>query len=182
MKAISIKIYLFLIVVIVQLAVPSMMILNYENILNNGKIYKFELVTLIPKDTFRNKSPYIYFKESAFKNDTTKKWKRGEEIYVWIAKNSTDNFIQFNKISREFPNSIDFIKANISSIKDDSIALSFPFDKYIEVEPNLSKIKTLFKSSSTDSTFKCYALVSIINGTALISDVVFNNKPIKEIK
>lgn len=176
MKAKSIKIYLFLIVVIVQLAVPSMMILNYENILNNGKTYKFELVSLYSRD------PYIYFKGSKFKNDTTKKWKRGEEIYVWIAKDSIDNFVHFNKISREFPSSVDFIKANISSIINDSISLSFPFDKYIEDEPNLSKIKTLFKNSSTDSTFKCYALVSIINGTALISDVVFNNKSIKEIK
>lgn len=67
MKNKNIIIILFLIVAVAQLFVPLQMIYNQEDIINTGKIVKFQCEPIDPNDPFRGKYITLNFKESEIK-------------------------------------------------------------------------------------------------------------------
>lgn len=174
---------IFLILSAIQLIVPSKMIVDYDKILDKGKTLKFSINLYTPNETYRNRDTFIYFKENKYINDTTKKWNRGEEVFVLLKYNALNSFAQIDKVTRLVPNSkADFVKATIDINKGDSISINYSFDRYLTYEPNSQKIEKLYKKYVKDSTQKCYALVSVIDGEAILKDVIINNKSINEIK
>ena len=78
----------FILVALVQLYVPSKMILHREEILDTGKEYKFKTAPIDPTDPFRGKYITLRYDENMVEIQNEKDWVRGETIYVFLAKDS----------------------------------------------------------------------------------------------
>ena len=75
MKNKNIIIILFLLVALAQLFVPAQMIYNQEDILDTGKLVKFQCEPIDPNDPFRGKYITLNFKENRIKVKNFKNWK-----------------------------------------------------------------------------------------------------------
>ena len=183
MKNKNILIILFLFVAIAQLFVPLQMIYNQEDILNTGKIVKFQCEPIDPNDPFRGKYITLNFKENRIKVKNLKEWNSNETIFAKI-ETSKDGFAKIKSISRTEPtdNSI-YLKLKINYIADyeNKIYLDFPFNRFYMNENKVKNAEIAYAKSTLDSTKTAYALVATKNGEAVIKDVLIDNISIKEL-
>src|SRR5690554_461138 len=68
----------FILVAIIQLAVPAKMIWDKENVLKSGKEFKFETAPVDPTDPFRGKYIALNYKENTYSSDDSSTWKSEE--------------------------------------------------------------------------------------------------------
>ncbi len=183
MKNRNIIITLFLFVALAQLFVPSQMIYNQEDILNSGKIVKFQCEPIDPNDPFRGKYITLKFKESVIKVKNLKEWNSNETIFA-IIETSNDGFAKIKSISKTEPtdNSI-FLKLKINYIdaydNENKIYLDFPFNRFYMNENKAQNAEKVYTESTIDTTKITYALVATKNGEAAIKDVLIDNISIK---
>ena len=185
MKNKHILVTLFFLVVITQLFVPAQMIYNQEDILNTGKIVKFQCEPIDPNDPFRGKYITLNFKETAIKVKNLKDWKNNEFVYAKI-ETSKDGFAKIKSISRSKPaDNSTYLKLKISyfaDLSDDNkIYFDFPFNRFYMNENKAKNAEKVYAESTIDTTKIAYALVATKNGEAVIKDVLIDNISIKEL-
>ncbi|MBP7469701.1 MAG: GDYXXLXY domain-containing protein [Flavobacterium sp.] len=184
MKNKNTLIILFLFVAMAQLFVPAQMIYNQEDILNTGKIIKFQCEPIDPNDPFRGKFITLNFKESGIKVKNLKGWNRNETVFAKI-ETSKDGFAKIKSISKTEPkdNSI-YLKLKINYIADydneNKIYLDFPFNRFYMNEYKAKNAEEVYAESTIGTTKTAYASVAVKNGEAVIKDVLIDNVSIKK--
>lgn len=173
----------FILVAIIQLAVPAKMIWDKENVLKSGKEFKFETAPVDPTDPFRGKYIALNYKENTYSSDDSSTWKEGEEIYV-ILQTNTEGFAVIDHVSKDKPaGDSDFVKAKIQSIsglRSNKITLAYPFDRFYMEESKAYEAEQVYNNTQRSSEEPTYALVHIKNGQAVLKDVVIGGVSIVE--
>lgn len=183
MKNKNILIMLFLFVAMAQLFIPSQMIYNQEDIINTGKLIKFQCEPIDPNDPFRGKYITLNFKESGIKVKNVKEWNSNETIFAKI-ETSKDGFSKIKSISKTKPNDDSIylkLKINYRADYENKIYLDFPFNRFYMNENKAKNAEEVYAESTIDTTKTAYALVATKNGEAVIKDVLIDNISIKEL-
>src|SRR5690554_629749 len=165
----------FIVVAIIQLAVPAKMILDKENVLKSGKEFKFETAPVDPTDPFRGKYITLNYKENTYFIDTPNTWKEGDNIYV-ILNTNTEGFAIIDRVSKDIPaDDSDFVEAKIQSISglnSNKITLTYPFDRFYMEESKAYEAEQVYNAMQSNSEGPTYALVNIKHGRAVLKDVM----------
>lgn len=184
MKNKNIIIIAFLILAIVQLAVPIQMILHNNEILSTGKLYKFKAQPIDPYDAFRGKYIYLNFDESTI---YTKDSIVENESYVAVLGTDKKGFAKIVKLRRKSIPQEDYI--TIKSLYSYRVSendkcffvnLNFPFNRYYMNEYKAPKAEESYNSSVRDTSKNVYALIAVKNGEAIIKDVMIDGISIKD--
>lgn len=174
----------FILVAIVQLAIPGKIIWDRETILETGKEFKFETAPVDPSDPFRGNYIVLDYKENSFNVESTKEWIDGGKVYV-ILETDTNGFAKISSISRKKPtNDLDFVKAKVDYVIDSKfkkLFISYPFTRFYMEESKAYPAEQAYVKSQVDSTKTTYALVSIKNGDAVLKDVLIDGIPIRDV-
>jgi uncharacterized membrane-anchored protein len=183
MKTKNTLIIVFIIVSIIQLAIPANMIYKHEKILTRGKTFKFRIAAYDPADPFRGNFIAINIAENHFKADSLADWKQGEDIYVWIKVNEKDGYVRIVDVLRNKPSSnTDFVKAKIGYVTETRLVIEYPFEKYYLEEFKAPEAETTYFESARDTTKNNYVVVNVIDGAAVLRDLIINDKSIKNLK
>ena len=183
MKTRNILIVAFIVVSIVQLAVPANMIYKYQHILSYGKQFKFKIAPVDPSDPFRGKFVSLRMEENNIKVDSLSHWQQNEIIYLKIAANKSDGFVKIIDFSRDKPHpGGDFIQAKVDYETDNSLIIEYPFEKYYLEESKAPEAERLYFKASRDSTKGSFVTVNVIDGEAVLNDLIIRGKSIKDIK
>ena len=174
----------FLLMVAAQLFVPAKMISNREDVLKNGKEFKFITAPIDPTDPFRGGYISLFFDETQFLLKDKTKWETGEKIYVYLKTDSL-GYAKIDNISKDKPvSNIDFIEAKVSYVNNDSkgntISIEYPFDRFYMEESKAENAETVYGKYQNDSTYPAYAKVYIKDGDAVLKDVIVKGKSIKD--
>ncbi len=168
---------IFIIVVIAQLFIPTKMILDQEDILETGTVYKFRTQPVDPSDPFRGK--YItlrYDIDSVESNDTL--WTRNEDVYVYIKKDNL-GFAELYKVSKELldiENDYVIAKVNWYNKKTKKVSFNLLFDRFYMEESKAKPAEDAYRKAQRDSLPKnIYGLVYIKDGDAVLKDVIVND-------
>lgn len=176
---------LFIVVALLQLFVPTKMILDRERILNKGKIYKFKTAPIDPTDPFRGKYITLTFAERSISLDSTAKWKRGESLYALLDVDA-DGYVKLTGISKKKPDSTqDFVKAKAGHVRryiNVSVNIEYPFNRYYMEESKAYDAERYTRRRlNVDSTQNVYALVRVIDGESVLQDVMVDDKRIEDL-
>lgn len=173
---------------IIQWAVPAKMIWQKEAVLRNGKLFHFRTEPIDPAHPFKGRYIILNYEAGIYitthLDSTIDEY--GQDIYVLLKKDS-EGFAQVQQLVKEKPqNSVDFVKASIYYInryENDSarVQINFPFTEFYMNEFKAPKAESIYRESTIDSTQKTYALVSVLDGDAVVKDVIINDKPIKQV-
>ena len=176
----SLIVTIFFIMIIAQWFVPLSMVVEQENVLTNGQLFKFKTVPIDPSDPFRGKYITLRFAETSFPVDTALHFQPGEDIYVVIANER--EYASIQSISREVPNTGEYVKAKVwYSGSDSEIEIKYPFDKFYLEESKAADAERAYWEANSDSTQVAYALVAVKNGTAALKDVIINEKSVVDL-
>lgn len=184
----KILLIIFVIMLLIQWAVPARMIWQKEAVLRSGKIFNFRTEPVDPSHPFKGR--YIVLNYEAVNYTTTHLDSTfdnyGEEVYVVLSKDK-DGFAKVQQLVKQKPgNTNDFVKATINYVnrfENDSatVRIDFPFTEFYMDEFKAPKAEDVYRESNIDSTQKTYAVVSILDGDAVVKDVMINDKPIRQV-
>jgi len=168
---------IFVIVALAQLFIPAKMILDQEDILETGTVYKFKTRPVDPSDPFRGK--YItlnYDMNSTQSNDTL--WERKQDVYVYLNKDNL-GFAELFRVSKE-PLDIenDYVIAEVSRYNKNTQKVNFNllFNRFYMEESKAKPAEDAYRKVQRDSLpNNIYGLVYIKDGEAVLNDVIINN-------
>jgi uncharacterized membrane-anchored protein len=172
---------LFVIMVAVQWSVPISMIYQRESTRMQGKLFRFETTPIDPSDPFRGKYVTLNFVIATFKNnfaDVTD----GMEVFVTVASDS-NGVAQIINLSKSPPtNSADFFKATVESYNNNTISLTFPFERFYLEESKAADVENIYNQNNRDNKRKpAYAEVYVFNGNVYLSDVKIEGKSVVDM-
>ena len=169
---------LFVIVALIQLAVPAKMILDREMVLKHGKSFKFKTSPIDPTDIFRGKYIWLDF------TDNTIAYKDSLESYSMhvfvIIEENEEGFANIKEISMDSPEGDEYyFRARAYKMYEDEgskqqLRIDFPFDRFYMEESKAEPAEEVFNKTSNDSAQIAYALVYIKDGRAVLKDVLIN--------
>lgn len=164
----------FLLVALAQLYIPVKMILNKEEILNRGTVYKFRTAPVDPNDPFRGKYIALNFQENTVEIKEGEAWAIGEPVYVALLKDD-GGYAKIEFVSKEMPlNRSDVIKAKVRYVMEDGkreLVIDYPFDRFYMEESKAYEAEIAYRQLQADTNKVTYALVSVKNGEVVLSDV-----------
>lgn len=173
----------FIVVAAAQLYVPAKMILDREDIIDQGKEYKFLTAPIDPTDPFRGKYIILSFDENTVEVEDSREWMSGDDIFVHL-KEDENGFAQVVSVSKVEPvDHQDYVKAKVRFVFEErvnNLEISYPFDRYYMEESKAYDAEIAYRDSQVDTSSVTYALVNIMNGEAVLKDVLIDGIPIKE--
>ncbi|MCU4166166.1 GDYXXLXY domain-containing protein [Carboxylicivirga caseinilyticus] len=180
----SIILPLFILVALVQLFVPSKMIWDREAILREGTEIKLKTAPIDPNDPFRGKYIVLDYEENSIKKDSTESWSRGDEVFVYFSMDK-DGFAKIESVSRAIidDNQL-FVKATIGNrIWNDTamIRVDYDFNRFYMEESKAKNAEIVHREALNDTSKISYALVSIMNGDAVVKDVFIDDVSVHEL-
>ncbi len=178
--------------------IPIYVAISSENVLNNGKLYKFKPVARDPFDPFRGKFLRINYDTNGIPTDFD--FKEGERVYVSVAKDK-QGFAYFDEAFKKPPKGKDYIESKISwsgmgserrlelieRMDDPDFVISDVDVRQtvsIEIPDNLGKFfineddAYLAEQVMRAERDKSYIAVKILNGEARLEDIIVKGQPL----
>lgn len=182
---------IFILIAIIQLGIPIKSIYDQEDIIKNGKEFKFQTAPVDPNDPFRGKYIALNFKEDTINVSPWEKWKQNDEVYASLEEDD-NGFVNLIGISRSIPeNQKHYILVKIQNIKNTMdeynnvtnvrLQILYPFDRYYMEESKAKAAENLYRESNANQKTLTYAIVNIKNGDATLRDVMIDGVSIKEL-
>jgi uncharacterized membrane-anchored protein len=168
----------------VQIYAPLSMILDKEDVLANGKPYKFRIKPVDPNDPLRGKYLTLSFNADEFAVKDKEEWRRDDVIYVVLSEDSS-GFAMVDTVFKNCPvRGVDYVKAKVSYTAYDDRAVAFinyPFDRYYMDEFKAPGAEISYDEAGSDSAQTAYAVVCIKDGDAVVKDLMINQVSINEM-
>ena len=176
----------FVVVCLVQLGIPASMIISRENILKEGKEFKFVTEPVDPTDPFRGKYITLNYRDVVFETVTTLEWTYGETAYVQLSEDE-EGFAKIAGVSKSVPaGAVPYLKAtiryaNLTGKNTQLITIAYPFDRLYMEETLAPAAEQAYAEAARDTVSTTWALVRVKNGDAVLKDVLIDGVSIREI-
>ena len=175
----------FVLVAAAQIYIPAEMIRGREEVIANGKMFKFSTEPVDPADVMRGRFILLRFRENSVLVIGDSTFINGEDAYI-ILEQDADGFAKIDRLTKNKPiQPADYLKIKIGNVfldKDTtSVYIEYPFDRYYMEEYYAPKAEEVYTESLRDTSAITYAVVMILDGEAVLTDVMVNERPISEV-
>ena len=170
---------LFILLAVAQLYIPAGMIMQREKILGYGQVFKFKTAPVDPTDIFRGKYITLRFDATEWKSDTDFSFE--EEVFVKLSTDSL-GFASIADVTVNAPGETsDYVKALIRNAGDKKFWVDYPFDRFYMEESKAYNAEQSYNRASRDSASVAYALVLVLDGKAVVADVIIDGVSVKDL-
>jgi len=174
----NIKIILFIVLSLVQLAIPAQMILSREYILKNGEVFKFRIEPIDPVDYFRGNYLIINFNDNKIPVYNSKNYVSNQTVYARV-ENYSDGFAHFTGVSLSVPQSEYYVKTKVLYTDEEAVYIKIPFERYYMDESKAKLAEEEYNKSLRDGK-DVYATVRIHNGDAVVDGLYIDGYRIED--
>ena len=170
----------FVVVALVQLAVPAGMIVRREITLKEGKAYKFHTAPVDPYDAFRGRYVALSLEPNSVAVPANSNFEYRSKVYVTLEE-GPDGFARFTGATIEPPVGRDYIKADSwGSYPAGKLTLRLPFDRFYMEESAAPKAEKAYREHSRRGQQDAYVTIRVRNGFAVLENLYVAGKPITE--
>jgi uncharacterized membrane-anchored protein len=173
---------LFVLVVVIQLAVPIAEIARHEHILQTGVPYKFRTAPVDPADAFRGRYVALAYEGTAAPPREGDNLSYGMPAYVRLGMDEA-GFARFVELSATPPKSGDYLLVESRRGDDEETYFRLPFDRFYMEEAEAPRAEAAYRrhaGRSEGDTVTAYVLVRVKEGRGVIEELYIKDKPIRE--
>lgn len=175
---------LFVLLALIQTAVPVWMIVHRETTLKTGRLFKFRTAPVDPYDAFRGRYVAITIENSAAPADGASDLKPGQKVYVHITEDS-EGFAAFDKATVRRPEGDAYIQTRVSFVVNEpsgpKVYFEVPFDRYYMEETAAPAAEDAYRQyGSLPEHSDAYVTVRVKDGFAVLEELYVGGKPIRE--
>lgn len=174
-----------ILVAVAQITIPMMQIFTWNDILSNGKEYRFLVAPADPRDPFRGAYIKLNFRDNHWDILPGRRERRSKRIYVWLSEDA-EGYAIIDKVTYHKPaDSVDYVSALIDHEYDDAekrrqIQIKYSFDQYFLSSEKAERAERDYFDALLDTTNQVYARVRVKSGTGLLEGVMINGTPLEE--
>ncbi|OQA28991.1 MAG: hypothetical protein BWY59_00590 [Verrucomicrobia bacterium ADurb.Bin345] len=172
----------FVVLALVQLAVPANMILHREMTIRHGKEYKLRAQPVDPYDAFRGRYVRLNFDVAEAPPPTSDPLKRQQKAYA-VLESDSEGFATVASVSLTPPDTDNYLAVRLNphaqrqpreAPKTDIV---WPFERYYMEESAAPEAERMYRerirTSSVHITFR------VLRGTGVITGLYLDDKPIE---
>ena len=174
---------LFVLLALIQLAIPLGQIWSYEDTLKTGKLYKFLTAPVDPSDAFRGKYVALNFKDTFAPVHPGDSVGYRHSAYVGLEE-GPDGFAKFTELRKTIPEKGDYLRVKGTWGDAKSTNFNLPFDRFYMEEASAPKAEeAYFKNGNrrNQTGELTYVVVRVKGGRGVIEDLFLKGKPIREV-
>jgi hypothetical protein len=176
---------LFLLVVLVQVAVPANEIASREMTLRTGTPVKFRTAPVDPADAFRGRYVWLSVAENSAPVPVGTTVRAGDRVYALI-ETDADGFARFTGLSATRPPSGLYLATTVTALDMPSagaprVRLDLPFDRFYLEESLAPEAERAYQQATAAGQQQAYIVVRLRDGQGVIEDLYIQDKPIRQI-
>jgi len=172
------RILIFCVLALAQLAVPAAMVWQREQTLKQGRVWKFRTAPVDPVDAIRGR--YIALRFAAEEFDAPVKFESGNKPVYAVLKQDTDGFAEVDHLTTETVVTDDVVPVNSAWWSSGKQHVSFPFDKFWVAEANAPEAERAYIENNRRDKQNAYVTVRVRHGDAALDQLFIDNKPLSE--
>jgi uncharacterized membrane-anchored protein len=173
----------FVVLALIQAAVPLFMIARREATLRDGVQYKFRTAPVDPADPFRGRYVALRMEQESVVVPSGADFRRGERVFA-VLEQTPDGFARLGDVSRTRPGSNAYIKARVrypqSWGSTNTVSLDLPFDRYYMNEKQAPKAEQAYWQHSRRTSQTAYITVRVKSGSAVLENLYIGDKKVED--
>jgi uncharacterized membrane-anchored protein len=176
-----VKALLFGLVVIAQLGALAWMIRDHEQVLENGRVYRFRTAPIDPRDPFRGE--YVVLDFAAEEGHWPLPDSNAFRAYAWLAEDNAGYATIAALRMEPPPDGSDHVRVTFGNWGGDTVhRVELPFDRfYLEEGDGAATEQLLQPVWEVDTVIQplpAHAVVRVYKGEAVIEDLVVDGRSI----
>lgn len=175
----TVKLGLFAVVALAQLAVPGWMIGQREIVLARGTVYKFRTAPVDPYDAFRGRYVWLNYESNTVPFRGAGDIPYGRPLYVAV-ETGEDGFAHLTGAYARPPESGDYFPIENYWIHESEMQVTLPFDRYYMNEKAAPAAEIAVREHSAQGSGDAYVTVRVRRGYAVLEELYIDDKPIRE--
>jgi uncharacterized membrane-anchored protein len=177
----NLRLGIFAVVAIAQLAVPAQMILSRETTLHEGALYKFRTQPVDPYDPFRGRYVTLSVQINQGPLPEGPRPDSGDTIYATLGTDE-DGFATIESTSLTPPDSGDYIRAAAGWVDEGQglLFVDLPIDRYYMNEWDAPAAEQAYREHSRMDQQDVYVTVRVFKGEVVIEGLFIADTPIEE--
>jgi uncharacterized membrane-anchored protein len=168
------RLIVFILVALVQLAVPASLIWKREQTLRHGSVWKFRTAPVDPVDAFRGRYVSLQFEMETQEISPPPNSDSGQKVFV-VLRSNAEGFAEIDQVLPARPAGDDFIEAQLSGV-----TVSLPFDKYWVTERDAPAAEAAYRAQSRRDKKNAFVTVRVFRGDAAMEQLFLDNQPLAE--
>jgi uncharacterized membrane-anchored protein len=170
----------FILTVLAQGFVPAKMVYDSEMTERHGTLFKFRTEPVDPSDPFRGKYVVLNYNDDVFFTKDSA-WNRDEKVYI-VLKNDKEGFAEISDALHTAPKSgSNYIATTVELYDGERLHVNLPFNRFYMEEGKAQEAETAYRiHNSQDNAKATYGLVAVMDGSAVLKDVIIDDIPIKD--
>lgn len=170
----KLRLSIFLLIALAQLAVPASMIWKRQQVLREGRLWKFRTAPVDPVDAMRGR--YLSLRFAAERSELSAPLS-GEGLPYVSLKNDSDGFAVVGEINYERKAGDNIIRAEYLGFYDGKVILRFPFNRLWVNEGDATAAEGAYQAHGRDDG---YVAVRVGRGDAAIEELYLAGQPLRE--
>jgi uncharacterized membrane-anchored protein len=178
----NLRLIVFVLVALAQLAVPASVVWKRGQILSHGRVWKFKTEPIDPEDAIRGR--YI-----ALRLEAERIWEqpapspgvfKPESDYYATLKEDENGFARVDKVSTTKTMGDDVIQVKMGYWSGGWQQVRFPFDKLWVAERVAPQAEQAYRENSRRGKENAYVTVRVRNGDAALEQLYIDNQPLAD--
>jgi uncharacterized membrane-anchored protein len=176
------RLLLFLGLALCQWAIPGKILVDRQEVVEKGALFRFKTRPVDPSDPFRGKYVALSFAHNrTYGKDADSLWKGGTRVFVRF-KTGTDGFARIAEVAKKRPlNGSAYLQAELRSTFGDSVEVDFPFNRYYLEEHKARPVEGKFTNNEKNRKLNAWVEVRIFEGDAVMTDLKIEGKSVSEL-
>ena len=172
------RIVVFRVVALAQLAVPAAMVWQRQQTLNHGRVWKFRTAPVDPVDVIRGR--YIALRFAAEEFTAPSKFEAADNSVYAVLKEDTDGFAEIDHLTTETLRTNDAVPVESVWWYNGKQQVRFPFNKFWVAEANAAAAEHAYVENNRRDNQNAYVTVRVRRGDATLDQLYIDGQPLAD--
>lgn len=168
---------LFLLVAAAQLVVPSLVIVDHELTLANGRRFKLRTAPVDPVDAFRGRYVALAFDIQSYETSTP--YDYGARLHA-VLREDADGFAEIGRLSSEPVGGDSALQVTVQYWDSTAVRLELPFDRFYLDENVAPRAEIAVREAGPSDSIDAWAAVRIRRDRAMIEQLYLGDRTVEQ--
>lgn len=172
------KLSIWILLALAQLAVPAWMIVGQERVLRDGRQIKLQTQPVDPADLFRGRYVALGFPVEQVPRELVRGHFDHEDVAYLELRERPDGIAEAVALHKEKPSADLVIEGKVTFISPEIVGVELPFNRYYMDESAAPAAEIAYRNLATDAD--SWVTVRLLNGRAVLEELYIGGKPVAE--
>ena len=172
------KLALWIVLAVAQLAVPAWMIMGQERVLRDGRQIKLQTRPVDPADLFRGRYVALGFAVEQVPRDRAPKAVEHDETVYLELREGPDGLAEAVALTKQKPTGELVLPVKVNFVGPETVGVELPFNRYYMDENAAPAAEVAYRDRAAD--VESWVTVRILDGRAVIEELYIGGKPVRE--